>query len=67
MLEALGMEVPLTVVLAAKEAPKLQKCARYWHKGDSAWDKHWGAQRWGSVCTRSPTGFGMDPEQNYRG
>ena len=45
MMEALGRETPLMDVFASKEAPKLQKCARYWHKGDSAWDKHWGAQR----------------------
>ena len=49
MMEALGMEVRLTDVFASKEAPKLQTCARYWHKGDSAWDKHWGAQRWGHL------------------
>ena len=32
-----------------KKRKKLQKCARYWNKGDSAWDKHWGAQRWGHL------------------
>ena len=41
------MEVPFTDVFASKEAPKLPKWARYWHKGDSAWDKHWGAHRCG--------------------
>ena len=34
MMQALGMQVPLTDVFASKEAPKLQKCARYWHKSD---------------------------------
>ena len=40
MMEALGMETALTDVSASQEAPKLQKGARYWHKGDSAWEKH---------------------------
>ena len=40
MMEALGMETPLMDVFASLEVPKLQNCARYWHKGDSAWDKH---------------------------
>ena len=38
-MEALGMEKPLTDVFTSQEAPKLQKCAKNWHKGDSAWDK----------------------------
>ena len=46
---ALGMEIPLRDVFASKEAPKLQKWAKYWHNGDSAWDKHWGAQQWGHL------------------
>ena len=49
MMEGLGMDTPSTDVLASREAPKLQKCARYWHKGDSAWNKHWGAERWGHL------------------
>ena len=60
MMEALGMEVPLTDVFPSKEAPNLQKCARYWHKGDSAWDKHWGAQRWGNLYVH---GAHRDPER----
>ena len=36
MMEALGMEAPLTDVFASNEALKLRKCERYWHKGDSA-------------------------------
>ena len=47
MMEALAMETPLMHVPASREAPKLQNCARYWHQGDFAWDKHWSAQRWG--------------------
>ena len=43
------MDTPSTDVFASEEAPKLQKCARYWHKGDSAWNKHWGAERWGHL------------------
>ena len=35
MMEGLGMDTPSTDVFASKEAPKLQKCARYWHKDDS--------------------------------
>ena len=46
-MEGLGMNTPSTDVLPSKQAPRLQKCARYWHKGDSAWNKHWGAERWG--------------------
>ena len=43
------MNIPSTDVFAAKEAPKLQRCPTYWHKGDSAWNKHWGAERWGHL------------------
>ena len=61
------MEVALTDVFALQEAPKLQKCARYWHKGDSAWDKHWGAQRRGHLYVQ---GAQRDLErivkENYR-
>ena len=49
MMEGLGMDTPSTGVSASKEAPKLQKCARYWHKGDSAWNKHWDAEKWGHL------------------
>ena len=27
----------------------MQKCPSYWHKGDSAWNKHWGAAEWGHL------------------
>ena len=49
MMKGLGMETPSTHVFASTEAPRLQKCARYWHKGDSAWNKHWGTERWGHL------------------
>ena len=49
LMEGLGMDTPSTDVFASKEAPNLQKCARYWHKGDSAWNKHWNAERWGHL------------------
>ena len=49
MMEGLGMGTPLTDVFASKKAPKLQKSARYWHKGDSAWNNYWGAERWGHL------------------
>ena len=49
MMEALCMDTPSTNAFASKGAPKLQKCVRYWHKGDSAWKKHWGAERWGHM------------------
>ena len=49
MSEGLAMDTPSTDSFASKEAPKLQKSVRYWHKGDSAWNKHWGAERWGHL------------------
>ena len=60
MMEGLGMDTPSTDVFASEEAPKLQKCARYWHKGDSAWNKHWGAERWGHLYVH---GAKRDSEQ----
>ena len=49
MMEGFGMDTLSTDVFASKEAPKLHKCARYWHQGDSAWNKHWGAGRRGHL------------------
>ena len=49
MMEDLGMDTPSTDVFTSKEAPKFQKCARYWHNGDSVWNKHWGAEEWGHL------------------
>ena len=45
MMEAIGMDTPSTDVFASKEAPRLQECARYWHKGDSVWENQRGAER----------------------
>ena len=56
MMEAFGMDTPSTDVFASKEAPKLQKYARYWHKGDLAWNKHWGAERWGHLYVHGAQG-----------
>ena len=56
MMEGLGMDTPSTDVFASKEAPKLQKCARYRHKGDSAWNKHWGAEMWGNLYLHGAEG-----------
>ena len=49
MRKGLGMDTTSTVLSASEEAPELQKCARYWHKGDSAWKEHWGTERWGHL------------------
>ena len=57
MMEGLGMDTPSTDVFASKEAPKLQRCARYWHKGDSAWNKHWGAERLAICMYTEPNGI----------
>ena len=51
--QALDMEIPLTDVFASQGVPKFQKCARYWHKEDSAWDEYWGAQRWGNLSVHT--------------
>ena len=47
LMEGLGRDTLSTNVFASKKAPKLQKCARYWHKGDTAWGHLYlhGAQR----------------------
>ena len=34
MMEAPGMDTPSTDVFASQEAPKLQECGTYCHKGD---------------------------------
>ena len=49
MMEGLGMHTPSTDVFASKEAPKVQKWARYWHNSDSVWNQHWDAERWGHL------------------
>ena len=50
MVQQFGGEKPQTDVFASRDAPQLRKCTRHWHKGDSAWSKHWGLKEWGP-CT----------------
>ena len=40
---------PETDVFASRDTPQLRKCTRHWHKGDSAWSKHWGLKEWGHM------------------
>ena len=41
VVQQLGGEKHETVVFASQDAPQLRKCTRHWHKGKSAWSKHW--------------------------
>ena len=52
MMHGSGMEKASTDVLATKKAHKVENCARYWQRVDSAWSKHWGAERWGNLYVR---------------
>ena len=36
-------------VFASRDAPFLRKCRRHWHRGDSAWHRHWGLKEWGPM------------------
>ena len=49
MIQTLGAEVPETDVFASRDAPLLRKCRRHWHRGDSAWHRHWGLKEWGPM------------------
>ena len=49
MLQMLGAEAPETEVFASRDAPLLRKCRRHWHRGDSAWYRHWGLKEWGPM------------------
>ena len=49
MIQTLGAEVPETDVFASWDAPLLRKCRRHWHRGDSAWHRHWGLKEWGPM------------------
>ena len=49
MIQTLGAEAPETDVFASRDAPLLKKCRRHWHRGDSAWHRHWGLKEWGPV------------------
>ena len=42
MVQQLGGEEPEMDVFGSRDAPQLKKCMRHWHKGNSAWSKHWG-------------------------
>ena len=42
MIETLGANTPGTDVSASRDAPQLTQCRRHWHRGDSAWHRHWG-------------------------
>ena len=49
MIQTLGAEAPETDVFASRDAPLLRKCRRHWHRGDSAWHRHWGMKEWGPM------------------
>ena len=49
MIRTLGAEAPETDVFASRDAPLLRKCRRHWHRGDSAWHRHWGLKEWGPM------------------
>ena len=49
IVQQLGGEKAKTDVFASRDAPQLRKCTRHWHKGDSAWCKHWGLKEWGPM------------------
>ena len=49
MTQTLGAEAPETNVFASRDAPLLRKCRRHWHRGDSAWHRHWGLKEWGPL------------------
>ena len=49
MIKTLGAEAPETDVFASQDAPLLRKCRRHWHRGDSAWHRHWGLKEWGPM------------------
>ena len=49
MIQTLGAEAPETDVFASRDAPLLRKCRRHWHRGDSAWHRHWGWKEWGPM------------------
>ena len=49
MIQTLGAEAPETDFFASRDAPLLRKCRRHWHRGDSAWHRHWGLKEWGPM------------------
>ena len=49
MIQTLGAEAPDTDVFDSRDAPLLRKCRKHWHRGDSAWHRHWGLKEWGPM------------------
>ena len=49
MIQTLGAEAPKTDVFASRDAQLLRKCRRHWHRGDSAWHRHWGLKELGPM------------------
>ena len=44
MIQMLGAGAPETDVSASQDAPLLSNCRTHWHRGDSAWHRHWGLE-----------------------
>ena len=51
MIQTLGAEALETDVFASRDAPLLRKCRRHWHRGDSAWQRHWGVSAASPICS----------------
>ena len=49
LIQTLGAKAPKTAVFVSRDAPLLRKCRRHWHRGDSAWHRHWGLKEWGPM------------------
>ena len=49
MIQTLEAEAPETDIFASRDAPLLRECRRHWHRGDSAWYRHWGLKEWGPM------------------
>ena len=54
MIQTLGAEAPETDVFASRDAPLLRKCRRHWHRGDSAWHRHWDLKAGGPCIGMAP-------------
>ena len=68
MIQTLGAEAPETDVFASRDAPLLRKCRRHWHRGDSAWHRHWGLKEWGAhVLAWLPGKYQMYGGEDRRG
>ena len=49
MTGTLGADTPDTDLSASRDAHHLWKCKRHWHRGDSAWYRHWGLKESGPM------------------